>query len=86
MSTTARPARIALQRGPFRVVWHGGEYAEVYAPGFDYAIEVVNMTRPDGTIPAMSRDTLRGAIDDQDVTVWHDTARELRRFPVAGAR
>lgn len=85
MTTTARPARIALQRGPFRVVWYGGEYADVTAPGLG-AIDTINMTRPDGTIPAMSRDTLRGAITDQDVTVWHDTAREMRRFPVAGAR
>lgn len=76
---------IALMRGPYRVTWHGGEYADVTAPGLG-VIETVNMTRPDGTIPDMSRDTLRAAITDQDVATWRATADEMRRFPVAGAR
>lgn len=83
---TTKPDRLALQRGPFRVVWHGGEYADVFAPGFDYAIDAINMTRADGTIPAMSRGALRSAIDDDDVATWREAAREMRRFPVAGAR
>ena len=86
MTTKTKPARLAMRRGPYRIVWHGGEYAEVHAPGFDYAIEVINMTRPDGTIPEMSRDTLRAAITDQDVATWRTTADEMRRFPVGGAR
>ncbi len=76
---------IALMRGPYRVSWHGGEYADVTAPGLG-VIDTVNMTRPDGTIPEMSRDTLRAAITDQDVATWRETAAEMRRFPVAGAR
>lgn len=85
MTATARPARITLRRGPFRVVWYGGEYADVTAPGLG-AIDTVNMTGPDGTIPAMSREALRAAIDDDDVATWRETAAEMRRFPVAGAR
>lgn len=84
MTTTARPDRLTLQRGPFRVVWYGGEYADVTAPGLG-AIDTVNMTGPDGAIPAMSREALRSAIDDDDVATWRETAREMRRFPVAGA-
>lgn len=83
MST--KTSTLALQRGPFRVVWHGGEYADVTAPGLG-AIDTINMTRPDGTIPAMSREALRAAIDDDDVATWRETAREMRRYPVAGAR
>ena len=86
MSTSTKPARIALQRGPFRITWHGGEYAEVYAPGFDYAIEVINMTRADGTLPEMSREALRAEVDAEDVAAWRDTAAEMRRYPMAGAR
>lgn len=76
---------IALMRGPYRVTWYGGEYADVTAPGLG-VIETVNMTRPDGTIPDMSRDTLRAAITDQDVATWRATAAEMRRYPMAGAR
>lgn len=76
---------IALMRGPYRVTWHGGEYADVTAPGLG-VIETVNMTRPDGTIPEMSRDTLRAAITDQDVATWREVAAEMRRYPMAGAR
>lgn len=76
---------IALMRGPYRVTWHGGEYADVTAPGLG-VIETVNMTRRDGTIPEMSRDTLRAAVTDQDVATWRATADEMRRFPAAGAR
>ena len=86
MSTSTKPARIALQRGQYRIVWHGGEYAEVYAPGFDYAIEVINMTRADGTLPEMSREVLRAEVDDECTDSWDATVAELRRFPVAGAR
>lgn len=85
MSTNTKTARIVLQRGPYRITWYGGEYADVTAPGLG-VIETVNMTRRDGTIPAMSRDALRAAIDDDDVATWRETAAELRRFPVAGAR
>lgn len=76
---------IALMRGPYRVTWHGGEYADVTAPGLG-VIDTVNMTRPDGTIPEMSRDTLRAAVTDQDVATWRATADEMRRFPVGGVR
>ena len=86
MSTNVKPARIALQRGQYRIVWHGGEYAEVYAPGFDYAIEVINMTRADGTLPEMSREVLRAEVDDEGTDSWDATVAEMRRFPVAGAR
>ena len=77
---------IALMRGPYRIVWHGGEYAEVHAPGFDYAIEVINMTRADGTLPEMSREVLRAEVDDEDTDSWDATVAEMRRFPMAGAR
>ena len=86
MSTNTKPARIALQRGTYRIIWHGGEYAEVYAPGFDYAIEVINMTRADGTLPEMSREVLRAEVDDEDTDSWDATVAEMRWFPVAGAR
>ena len=76
---------VALMRGPYRVRWYGGEYADVTAPGLG-VIDTVNMTRPDGTIPEMSRDTLRAAITDQDVATWRATAAEMRRFPVGGVR
>ena len=78
--------KITMMRGPFRIVWHGGEYAEVYTPGFDYAIEVINMTRADGTLPEMSREALREEVDAEDVAAWRDTAAEMRRYPMAGAR
>ena len=86
MTTKTKPARLAMRRGPYRIVWHGGEYAEVHAPGFDYAIEVINMTRPDGTLPEMSREVLRAEVDDEDTDSWDATVSEMRRFPVAGAR
>lgn len=76
---------IALMRGPYRVSWHGGEYADVTAPGLG-VIDTVNMTGPDGTIPAMSREALRAAIDDDAVATWRETVREMRRYPMAGAR
>ena len=76
---------ISLMRGPYRVSWHGGEYADVSAPGLG-VIDTVNMTRRDGTIPEMSREALRAAIDDGDVATWRETAAEMRRYPMAGAR
>ena len=78
--------KITMMRGPFRITWHGGEYAEVYAPGFDYAIEVINMTRADGTLPEMGREALRAEVDAEDVAAWRAVAAEMRRYPVAGAR
>lgn len=77
--------KITMMRGTYRITWHGGEYADVTAPGLG-VIETINMTRRDGSIPAMSREALRSAIDDDDVATWRETAAEMRRFPVAGAR
>ena len=77
--------KITMMRGPFRVTWHGGEYADVTAPGMG-AIETINMPRRDGSIPEMTREALRAAVDAEDVAAWRDTAAEMRRYPVAGAR
>lgn len=83
MSTPTKS--VAVQRGPYRIAWHGGEYADVTARGIG-VIDTLNMTRPDGTIPDMSRDTLRAAIAPEDVASWRETVREMRRFPIGGIR
>lgn len=85
MTTKTKPARLTLARGPYRITWHGGEYAEVSTADLG-VIEVVNMTERDGSLPPMSREVLRAAIDKETVASWGETVRELRRFPVGGAR
>lgn len=82
MTTTAT---LAVQRGPYRITWHGGEYADVTAPGLG-VIDTINMTRPDGTIPEMTRQNLREAVGPEEVQTWRETAAELRRFPIGGRR
>lgn len=75
---------ISVARGDYRIVWNGGEYADVHARGLG-AIETINMKR-NGEIPTMSRQALRDAVDQESKSDWDAIAAEMRAYPTAGAR
>lgn len=79
-------SKLTVKRGRYRIVWHGGEYAEVMHPAFDYAVEVINMTLADGSLPPMTREVLRAEVDEASLAEWDQTVNEMLRYPAAGVR
>ena len=76
------PQPLAVVRDGYRITWDGGRYAQGTLPGVGI-IGFLDMARPDGTIPPVSRPALRAVVDTADLEQWHRTAR-LRTYNLTG--